>query len=207
MTAGHAYTRPRQATPRVLALHALPLTRTRLRRMVDTADDLIWLGAMDSLRMAAPAIAGLQPDVVVLQSSLDPDGSFATHLKSTYPSLVLVVLADERDTRWRGRTGHTVLSPTDTSAALLGAMRQAFTISPAARTPKPGTLTSRQRQILGLIAEGNETLAISHRLEISPETVRSHVKEILRRLAANDRAHAVAIGFRTGILDDVPFRS
>lgn len=77
MTAGNAYVRPRQATPRVLALHSLPLTRTRLRRTVDTAEDLTWLGAMDSLRMAAPTIAGLRPDVVVLQSSLDPDGAEA----------------------------------------------------------------------------------------------------------------------------------
>lgn len=82
-------------------------------------------------------------------------------------------------------------------------MRQAFTITPAAiPVPRPDTLTTRQREILALIAAGNETTAISHQLEISPETVRSHVKEILRRLAANDRAHAVAIGYRTGILGD-----
>ena len=201
MTASHAYTRPRQATPRVLALHALPLTRTRLRRMVDTAEDLTWLGAMESLRMAAPTIAGLQPDVVVLQSSLDPDGAFAKHLTSTYPSLVLIVLCDVRDNHWRG---HTVLTPSASPAALLSAMRRAFTIAPAAAPrPRPDTLTSRQRQILAMIAGGNETMAISQRLEISPETVRSHVKEILRRLTANDRAHAVAIGYRTGLLGDL----
>lgn len=65
-----------------------------------------------------------------------------------------------------------------------------------ARTP----LSRREYQVLQLIAEGMENAAIAKVLFLSVETVRTHVKSILRKLAARDRTHAVAIGFRTGLL-------
>lgn len=192
--------------PRVLALHSLPLTRDHLRRLVNAADDLTWLGAMDSLRMAAPIITGLAPDVVVLQSSLDPDASFARLLAAEFPSIVLVVLVEDKvrarvhSRALRGCARHAVIAPNTAPALLLAAMRRAGTAEPVTGTPLSGALSARQREVLALIASGHETVAISRELAISTETVRTHVKEILRRLEAHDRAHAVAIGYRTGLL-------
>jgi DNA-binding NarL/FixJ family response regulator len=196
------------AAPRVFALHSLPLTRNHLRRLVSTAEDLTWLGAMDSLRMAAPIITGLQPDVVVLQSSLDPDASFARHLASEFPSVVLVVLAEDtvrarvHSRALRGCARHAVMAPSAPPASLLAAMRRAGTEEPVAVPALAAPLSARQREVLALIASGHETVAISRELSISTETVRTHVKEILRRLEAHDRAHAVAIGYRTGLLGE-----
>lgn len=62
-------------------------------------------------------------------------------------------------------------------------------------------LSERQVSILMPIAEGNATTAIARVMAISPETVRSHIKEIFRRLDVRGRAHAVSVGYRTGILD------
>ncbi len=64
-----------------------------------------------------------------------------------------------------------------------------------------GTLTRRQRQILQLLADGHSTADAAHRLHLSAETVRTHTKATLGRLGARDRAHAVAIAFRTGMIE------
>jgi DNA-binding NarL/FixJ family response regulator len=61
-------------------------------------------------------------------------------------------------------------------------------------------LTSREIEVLQLIASGNANKAIAVRLSISEETVKGHVKNILSKLAANDRTHAVTIGVKRGII-------
>ncbi len=61
-------------------------------------------------------------------------------------------------------------------------------------------LTSREIEVLQLIASGNANKAIAARLSISEETVKGHVKNILSKLAANDRTHAVTIGLKRGII-------
>jgi DNA-binding NarL/FixJ family response regulator len=71
-------------------------------------------------------------------------------------------------------------------------------------------LSRREFQVLQLVAEGLENAAIAKILYLSVETVRTHVKSILRKLSARDRTHAVTIAFRSGILiiqtDDAPER-
>ncbi len=57
-------------------------------------------------------------------------------------------------------------------------------------------LTNRETQILNYIAEGNTNKQIAHSLGISEQTIKSHVSAILRKLNANDRAHAVALAMR-----------
>lgn len=57
-------------------------------------------------------------------------------------------------------------------------------------------LTQREIQILSYIANGNTNKQVAHRLGISEQTVKNHVSAILRKLNANDRAHAVAMAIR-----------
>jgi len=59
-------------------------------------------------------------------------------------------------------------------------------------------LTNRETQILTYIAEGNSNKEIAHILEISEQTIKNHVSAILRKLNANDRAHAVALALHSG---------
>jgi len=59
-------------------------------------------------------------------------------------------------------------------------------------------LTYRETQILNYIAEGNSNKQIAHILGISEQTIKNHVSSILRKLNANDRAHAVALAIRNG---------
>lgn len=62
-------------------------------------------------------------------------------------------------------------------------------------------LTRRQRQILQLFADGNSTERAAAALGVSPETIRTHAKALLGRLSARDRAHAVAIALRGGLIE------
>jgi DNA-binding CsgD family transcriptional regulator len=61
-------------------------------------------------------------------------------------------------------------------------------------------LTRREREILNYVADGNTNTKIGRILGISEQTIKSHVSAILRKLNANDRAHAVAIAMRNGWL-------
>jgi len=61
-------------------------------------------------------------------------------------------------------------------------------------------LSSREIEVLRLIAAGNSNKAIADRLCIGETTVKSHVTNILSKLSANDRAHAVTIGLKRGII-------
>jgi len=64
-----------------------------------------------------------------------------------------------------------------------------------------GRLTLRQRQILQLLAEGESLSIAARKLELGEETVKSHAKNILARLGAKNRAHAVAIGIRESMIE------
>ena len=57
-------------------------------------------------------------------------------------------------------------------------------------------LTQREIQILSYLANGNTNKQVAHRLGISEQTIKNHVSAILRKLNANDRAHAVAMAIR-----------
>jgi DNA-binding NarL/FixJ family response regulator len=62
-------------------------------------------------------------------------------------------------------------------------------------------LTAREIEVLRLIAAGNANKLIADQLTITEETVKGHVKNILSKLDANDRTHAVTIGLKRGIIE------
>lgn len=62
-------------------------------------------------------------------------------------------------------------------------------------------LTEREIDVLKLIATGNSNKLIADQLSIGEATVKSHVTNILSKLGANDRTHAVSIGVKRGIIE------
>jgi two-component system, NarL family, response regulator len=62
-------------------------------------------------------------------------------------------------------------------------------------------LTPREIDVLRLVAKGNANKAIASQLSLTEETVKSHIRNILAKLGANDRTHAVAIGLQRGIIE------
>ena len=63
------------------------------------------------------------------------------------------------------------------------------------------TLSAREIDVLRLISGGNANKEIAAQLSITEETVKGHIKNILAKLGANDRTHAVTIGLKRGIID------
>jgi DNA-binding NarL/FixJ family response regulator len=61
-------------------------------------------------------------------------------------------------------------------------------------------LTDREMEVLGLIANGRSNKQIAFTLSINEETAKTHVKNILAKLRANDRTHAVTLALRRGII-------
>ena len=63
-----------------------------------------------------------------------------------------------------------------------------------------GPLSSREMEVLNYAASGHSNRRIAERLAISEETVKAHMKNVLAKLAANDRTHAVTIALKRGII-------
>ena len=63
-----------------------------------------------------------------------------------------------------------------------------------------GSLTAREREIVGLMSDGLHNQGIADSLVVSIETVKTHVRSILAKLEADDRTHAVAIALRRHII-------
>ena len=88
--------------------------------------------------------------------------------------------------------------------AIVGALILAFDvrqppIAPIGLVPEP-RLTTRQRQILGLIASGLSTSEIATELTLSAETVRNHLRSVFRELHAHTRVEAIVTAQRIGLL-------
>lgn len=69
-----------------------------------------------------------------------------------------------------------------------------------AASERPPRLSPRERETLALLAAGNSTTEMAERMSISKETVRNHVKRVLRGLDASSRVEAVAKGRRAGLV-------
>jgi len=107
--------------------------------------------------------------------------------------------------------GEAQIDPTVAAQVLAEFQRMANVLRrPAAHPPAPPAdtdippledLTPREETILRLLTEGLTNAGIADRLGLSEGTVKNHVSEILSKLHANDRTHAVVLAIRRGLLD------
>jgi len=75
-------------------------------------------------------------------------------------------------------------------------------VGPPRAEPASAGLTARQYEVLQLLAEGASTEDIAAMLHVTTETVRNHVRSILRALGAHSRLEAVAAAYRRGLLHE-----
>lgn len=73
-------------------------------------------------------------------------------------------------------------------------------VADAQPTGRRLTLTERELQVLRGMADGKSNAEIGRELFVSEDTVKTHARRLFRKLGARDRAHAVAAGFRSGLV-------
>jgi DNA-binding NarL/FixJ family response regulator len=197
--------------------------RTRLLVAGDTALSAARVEAMlrgdpllDVRVVDAKAISTLeterQPTIVILVGSQRMVDRLTRSEHAQTPAFIVLTPAPQEawTTRTR-RSGVRAVLPDDVTADELSAAVTAinaglFVVHPdALRRAKPalaepGTLTTRELEILEMMAEGMSNRAIAARLKISRHTVKFHVGAILTRLGAHTRAEAVTVGVRQGLL-------
>ncbi|GAB3437765.1 LuxR C-terminal-related transcriptional regulator [Actinophytocola sediminis] len=214
------------ATVGVALIDSMPLVREGLCSLVNRAPGMRWVGSAESASLGRRLCERLRPNVVLLDSSIDPRGHLAQVLTAGNREIGVILLVDEVHRTNRYLSGafaagvRGALRRAAQPAELLRAIQAVHldgryldpTLAPALTTAarrQPAhqqPLSRREHQVLQLIADGLENQAIADLLFVSVETVRTHVKSILRKLSSRDRTHAVAIAFRSGVLlvDDPP---
>lgn len=96
-----------------------------------------------------------------------------------------------------------IASRTHPSTGLFPAAEIAPATQGDAKSPPPqptSSLSKREQEVLAFVADGLSNAEIGSSLHISEETVKTHVRRILRSLGAHNRAHAVRLGYSCGIL-------
>lgn len=86
------------------------------------------------------------------------------------------------------------------AAATAAAAQERFIDADVPPKGSRGVITKRQREILQLLADGESTTVAARQLDLSEETVKTHIKSTLARLGAKNRSHAVAIGLRESLI-------
>ena len=190
-----------------------------LERILARCDDLQVVGVAKSGQEALALVAELAPDMVLLDLSL-PDMHGLDVLESlrggqTPPHVLILTVHDDDDIvlgAVRGGADGYVLK-TATREELLAAIRKvaaggrAFdevvvgALVRGDRRPRPmAILTEREVGVLRLVAEGHTNKEIAARLFVSPDTINGHLDNIYRKLGVSDRAHAVAVALRSGLV-------
>ena len=141
------------------------------------------------------------PDVhvVVLTTYSDDESVFAALRAGARGYLTKDAGADEIARAIdRVRAGEALLDPSVQARLLDGLGRVS---EPAPREPgrPPDGLTTREAEVLGLIAAGLSNAEIARRLFVSEATVKTHVNHAFAKAGVRDRAQAVAYAYRTGL--------
>jgi len=174
------------------------------------------VGATGTVAATLELATTVRPDVAIIDIRL-PDGSgidLARELLARQPDLGVILYTGDNDAELlysgldSGARGYALKA--GTMDELVGAIERIaeggsyidprldrILLSPRATANIP-QLSPREREVMHLMAEGLTAEAIGERLGISVETVRTHVRNVIRKLQARNRVHAVALALERG---------
>lgn len=194
-----------------------PLARLGLAALLAGAPSLTVVGQSDPADGFPDALAAYQPDVIVWDAGWEPSLLAippAAEAATAPPLLALVPDAAAARQAWRA--GARGLLPRDAPLPRLEAAIAALShgdavldpgLIPAALSPPfqempelAEELTSREREVLGLLAQGLPNKTIADRLSVTEHTVKFHVNAILGKLGAASRTDAVVRASRMGLI-------
>ena len=201
---------------RIVTVDDHPLLRKGIAALVNGEPDLKLVAEASNGSEAIDAFRSHRPDVTLMDLQMpEVDGIDAIdRIRREFPEARIIVLTtysgDTQVLRALKAGARGYILKGHVHKELLDAIRAVHAgqkrIPPeiAAQLADHATddaLTEREIDVLKLVAAGNANKQIADQLSIGEATVKSHVSNILSKLGANDRSHAVTIGLKRGIID------
>jgi DNA-binding NarL/FixJ family response regulator len=201
---------------RILTVDDHPVLRKGLAALVNAEPDLKLVAEASNGKEAIEAFRSHQPDITLMDIQMPGmDGVEALYaIRDEFPDARIIVLttytgdaqvvrALKAGARAYVLKGHVVDELLDTIRAVHAGKKRIppDVAAELADHVVDDGLTEREIEVLRLIAAGNANKQIADDLSISEATVKSRITNILSKLGANDRAHAVTIGLRRCIID------
>jgi DNA-binding NarL/FixJ family response regulator len=209
---------------RVLIVDDHEVLAASLAVVLNEQPDLTTVGVCGTLAKAKALIVSATPDVVLLDHRLpDGDGVAAiAELRRLRPRMEVVVLT-------ASAADHVLVAAIEAGAAgFVSKTRGLAEVTSAVRAAAAGEavispemlarllprlqrgqqqgrteLTEREREVLGLLAEGLSNAAIAEKLTVSVHTVRNHIANLSAKLGAHSKLEALSIAVREGLLPDL----
>jgi len=201
---------------RILTVDDHPVVRQGIAGMIAIEPDMTLVGEASNGREAIQQFRAHQPDITLMDLQM-PELSGLDALiaiRNEFPDAKIVMLTtytgDVQILRALKAGAQGYLLKNSLHRDLLGTIRAVYAgkkaLSPEATyaIAEYGTddaLTPREIDVLRLIAAGNSNKRVADKLSIGEASVKSHVENILSKLRANDRTHAVAIALKRGIIE------
>ena len=201
---------------RIMAVDDHPLFRSGIGSLLATQQDMNLVAEASNGREAVEQFRTHLPDVTLMDLQMpDMNGLDAViAIRSEFPEARIIMLTtylgDSQVVRALEVGARAYLLKNllpkellETIRAVHAGMRKLSTeaSNELAEHATDDTLTPAELAVLRLIAEGNSNKQIAAHLTVTEETVKGRVKNILSKLGANDRTHAVAIAMKRGIIE------
>ncbi len=217
-------TTAQQTQIRILIVDDDPMMRLGLEQVLGDDERIEIVGLAENGKLGVAAAQDKKPDLVVMDIAMpELDGIAATQqIKQELPETRVVMLTSHDGDREvigalsSGADAYCVKGANveRLMSAITAAMEGATYLDPQVGrmviknlqpvSPAPpenlASLSSRELEVLQLLVEGKSNTEIAKELFLSPNTIKTHVKGIMNKLAVDDRVQAAVVALRTGLV-------